>query len=208
MSNVPSSGSNLCEMDPGAQASMPGTEGALPQATSIAQCRPRRAAAAASTIQQHGAPRRNRVGTSATSTMAQKSTDHDPNTVLYGPDGVTVWEPRPLPKIVLDLMKPAPKPVPPEISIRIQPLTVVVDAASSNSHNKVTKKGAGATSTTDVEKSQTPVVVITETEAATGNEVLAHATSTGQEEMAESDSTKHYKKNNPLSILQPNQWLM
>jgi hypothetical protein len=36
-SNAPSSGSNLREMDPGAQASMSGTEGATAQATSIAQ---------------------------------------------------------------------------------------------------------------------------------------------------------------------------
>ena len=35
-SNVPSSSSNSCEMDPGVQALMPGTEGAKKQATLVA----------------------------------------------------------------------------------------------------------------------------------------------------------------------------
>ncbi len=72
-SNVPSSSSNLCEMDPGAQASMPDTEGALPQATSVAQSRPRRAAAAASSIQHPGVPRCNREATCTTSRKADKA---------------------------------------------------------------------------------------------------------------------------------------
>ncbi len=36
--------------------------------------------------------------------------------MIYCPDGVTTWEPRPLPKILQDLMKPFPKPVPAEPS--------------------------------------------------------------------------------------------
>jgi hypothetical protein len=34
--------------------------------------------------------------------------------VLFGKDGVTIWDPRPLPKIVQDLMKPVLKSVPAE----------------------------------------------------------------------------------------------
>jgi hypothetical protein len=109
-SSVPSSGSNLHEMDPGAQASMLDTEGSLPQATSVAQSRPRSAAAAASSIQHSGVPRRNREATRTTSRKANEANDMDPNVTLYCADRVRVWEPRPLPKILLDLMKPVPKP--------------------------------------------------------------------------------------------------
>jgi hypothetical protein len=108
-SNVPSSGSDLGDMESGAQTSIFGAEGATAQATSIAQSRPRRAAAGgASTIQQHGGPRRNHGATGTSSRAAEKSTAGYPN-VSYGPDGVTIWEPRPLPKIKQDLMKPVPK---------------------------------------------------------------------------------------------------
>jgi hypothetical protein len=110
-------------------------------------------------------------------------TDKDPNNVLYGPDGATVWEPRPLPKIVQDLMKPVPNPVPAEISILIQPLTLVVDAASSNSHNKIRSKVAIATLTTNADNSQMPVIITTD------NDVVAEATST----------TSNNKKQTPVN---------
>jgi len=73
-SNVPSSGSDLREMDPGAQASVQDTEGSIPQATSVAQSRPRRAAAAAAatSIQQHGAHHQNREATHRTSRKAMR----------------------------------------------------------------------------------------------------------------------------------------
>jgi hypothetical protein len=40
-SNVPSSSSDSHEIDPGVQASMPGTEGAIEQATLVARSRPK-----------------------------------------------------------------------------------------------------------------------------------------------------------------------
>ena len=76
-----------------------GTEGETAQATSIAQSQPRRAAAAASTIQQCGVPHRNRGATHTTSRKADKSTDDDPNNVLYGPDGVTSGSPGLYPRL-------------------------------------------------------------------------------------------------------------
>ncbi len=53
-SNAPSSGSNLQEVEPGAQDLISGAEREMAQTTSTAQSRPRRAASAASTIQQCG----------------------------------------------------------------------------------------------------------------------------------------------------------
>ncbi len=112
-----------------------------------------------------------------------EANDEDPNVTLYNRDG-TVWEPRPISKIiqdllnprvpvstetelvaapvakatsatnnknnqvptsaetelvplsVLDLMNPLSRPLPAEISVTVQSWTVVVDAASSNSHKK------------------------------------------------------------------------
>jgi hypothetical protein len=69
---------------------MPDTEGALPQATSVAQSRPRRAAAAASSIQHPGVPCRNREATHTTSRKADKANDEDPNVTLYCADRATV----------------------------------------------------------------------------------------------------------------------
>ena len=103
-SNVPSSGSDLREMDPGAQASVQDTEGSIPQATSVAQSRPRRAAAvvAATSIQQR--VRQSREASRSTSRKANEANDEDPNVTLYNRDG-TVWEPRPISKIIQDLLK-------------------------------------------------------------------------------------------------------
>ena len=104
-SNVPSSSSDSREMDPGVQASMPGTEDATEQATSVARSRPKRAAtaAAASSIQQRGASRQNCEATRTTSRKADKATDKDPNVTLYNRDG-TVWDPRPISKIIQGLL--------------------------------------------------------------------------------------------------------
>ncbi len=55
---------------------------------------------------------RNR-GASASSRAAKNSAanaDDEPHP-LYGPDG-QIWEDRPLPKIIMDLMQPVQKPVP------------------------------------------------------------------------------------------------
>jgi hypothetical protein len=148
-------------MDPGVQASMPGTEGAREQATSIARSRPKRAAAAAaaSSIQQFGAPRQNREATRTTSRKSNEGNDEDPNVTLYNRDGM-VWEPRPISKIIQELLNPHQEPLPgtetelvavplpPEISVTVQPLTVVVDAASSNSHKK-TRSNAPVSSETE-----------------------------------------------------------
>jgi hypothetical protein len=84
--NVPLSGSDSRKMVPGAQPSISGGEGATAQAASVAQSRPRRAAAGgASTVHQRGEPRRNHGATGTSSRAVEKSTAGDPN-VLYGPD--------------------------------------------------------------------------------------------------------------------------
>jgi hypothetical protein len=82
------------------------TEGSLPQATSVAQSRPRRAAAAAAatSIQQGVAHRQNREASRTTSRKVNEANDEDPNVTLYNRDG-TVWEPRPISKIIQDLLK-------------------------------------------------------------------------------------------------------
>ncbi len=56
-SNVPSSGSNSQEVEPGAQAVISGAKGEMAQVPSVAQSSPRRTAAAASTVQQCGGAR-------------------------------------------------------------------------------------------------------------------------------------------------------
>jgi hypothetical protein len=198
-SNVPSSSSDSREMDPGVQASMPGTEGATEQTTSVARSRPKRAAAAAaaSSIQQFGAPRQNREVTRTTSRKANEANDEDPNVTLYNRDG-TVWEPRPISKIIQDFLNPRQEPLPahsetkgvplqaittdnkkpnshvpvstetelvavplpPEISVTVQPLTLVVDAASSNSYKKTRSRNSTTTLDTPSLKPLKQIVII------------------------------------------------
>ncbi len=158
-SNVPSSGSDLHEMDPGAQASMQDTEGSLPQATSVAQSRPRRAAAAASSIQQCGAPHQNSEATRTTSRKANEANDEDPNVTLYCADG-TVWKPRPLPKILLDLMNPRSKPLPANSETKAVPVQAITTGnKNNNSHVPVPSETEALSNKT----SPTPINIDTQT---------------------------------------------
>jgi hypothetical protein len=101
---------NVQQGDPAPQALSSVANATVGQATSVAQSRPRRAAAAASTG-QGGAARGPRTAAAA-STEVEKSTSatSDPPP-LYGPNG-EIWECRPLPNIMLDLMQPVQKHVP------------------------------------------------------------------------------------------------
>ncbi len=97
----------------------------MAHATSIPQSRPRRAAAAASTIQQGGWAHRNHRATGTSSMASEKSTAGVGDSyLLYGPGGCTIWEPRRFPKILQDLWKPIPKPLP-------EPLSAEPGAAAS-----------------------------------------------------------------------------
>jgi hypothetical protein len=150
-------------MDPGVQPSISGTEGATAEAISLARSRPKRAAAAAaaSSIQQSGAHRQIGEATRTTSRKVNEANDEDPNETLYNRDG-TVWQPRPISKIIQDLLSPHQEPLPAEISVAVQPLTSLVDAASSNSHKKTISKVASSTSTTTSDQTKPPVVTETE----------------------------------------------
>jgi hypothetical protein len=101
---VPISRTPLQQGEPAPQASISVAEGALGQETSVAQSRPRIAAAAASAI-QGGADCGHR-GAAASSREAEKSTAGvDESRPLFGPNG-EIWERRPFSKYVVELMQP------------------------------------------------------------------------------------------------------
>jgi hypothetical protein len=81
-----------------------GKEAAMTHATSIARSRPRRAAAAFSTIQQGVVAQRHRGATGTSSRAAEKSTASlsDPYLSIH-PDGEGIYERRSLPKFLLKL---------------------------------------------------------------------------------------------------------
>ena len=101
---------NMQQGDPVPQALSSVANATVGQATSVAQSRPRRAAAAASTG-QGGVARGPRTAAAASREVEKSTSATSDPPPLYGPNG-EIWERRPLPKIMLDLMKPVPKHAP------------------------------------------------------------------------------------------------
>jgi hypothetical protein len=111
VSNAPSSGSDLREVEPGAQASNSGAESEMahsskPTQKSCCCCSFYHSTTWWGSLQLwsnwykfKGSKEKSTVGVG----------DSNP---LYGPVGLAIWKPRPLPKILQELLQPVPKHLP------------------------------------------------------------------------------------------------